>query len=170
MYLRNDLATSLPYQFLFVFAITLWECIVIAINSPKLFTMKSSVFAIILAILSAFYGLCLLLIPVKFASMYDATLTASGIYLARVYGVTLASFGILFWLNRNIPFSDRSWQSLLLATLVSQAIDAVIAVRELMNNQGNSLGWTTVAVNVLVCLGSLYFLVQKKTVKATGLA
>ena len=170
MYLRNDLATSLPYQFLFVFAITLWECIVIAINSPKLFTMKSSVFAIILAILSAFYGLCLLLIPVKFASMYDATLTASGIYLARVYGVTLASFGILFWLNRNIPFSDRSWQSLLLATLFSQAINAVLNVREQMNTQGNSLGWTTVAINVLVCLGCLYFLFQKKAVKATGLA
>jgi len=132
--------------------------------------MKSSVFAIILAILSAFYGLCLLLIPVKFASMYDATLTVSGIYLARVYGVTLASFGILFWLNRNIPFSDRSWQSLLFATLFSQAINAVLNVREQMNTQGNSLGWTTVAINVLVCLGCLYFLFQKKAVKATGLA
>jgi len=132
--------------------------------------MKSSVFAIILAILSAFYGLCLLLIPVKFSSMYDATLTASGIYLSRVYGTALGAFAILFWSNRNIPFSDRSWQSLLLATLFSQAINTVINIRELMNGAGNSLGWTTVAVNVLVCLGCLYFLFQKKAAKATGLA
>jgi len=39
-----------------------------------------------------------------------------------------------------------------------------------MSGQGNSLGWTTVAVNVLVCLASLYFLFQKKAVKTTGLA
>jgi len=132
--------------------------------------MKSSVFAIILAILSVFYGLCLLLIPVKFVSTYDVTLTASGIYFARSVGSALLAFGILFWTNRNVPFSDRSWQSLLLATLFSQAIDAVISVKETMNGQGNSLGWTTVAVNVLVCLGCLYFLFQKKAVKATGLA
>ena len=140
------------------------------INSPKLFTMKSSVFAIILTILSAFYGLCLLLIPVKFTSTYDITLTASGIYFARVVGATLGAFAILFWSNRNIPFSDRSWQSLLLATLFSQAINAVLAVRELMNGLGNSLGWTTVVINVAVSLASLYFLFQKKTVRATGLA
>lgn len=132
--------------------------------------MKSSVFAIILTILSAFYGLCLLLIPVKFVSTYDITLTASGIYFARSVGAALLGFAILFWSNRNVPFSDRSWQSLLAATFLSQAIDAVIAVRELMNGQGNSLGWTTVAVNVLVSLTSLYFLLQKKTVKTTGLA
>ena len=132
--------------------------------------MKSSFFAIILTILSAFYGLCLVLIPVKFVSTYDVVLTASGIYFARVFGAALLGFAILFWSNRNVPFSDRSWQSLLFATLFSQAIDAVINVRELMNGQGNSLGWTTVAVNVLVCLACLYFLFQKKAVKATGLA
>jgi hypothetical protein len=132
--------------------------------------MKSSVFAIILTILSAFYGLCLLLIPVKFVSTYDITLTGSGIYFARVSGAALGGFAILFWSNRNIPFSDRSWQSLLLATLFSQAIDAVVAARELINGLGNSLGWTTVAINVVVSLASLYFLFQKKAVKATGLA
>jgi len=132
--------------------------------------MKSSVFAIILTILSAFYGLCLLLIPAKFVSTYDVILTTSGIYFARVFGAALLGFAILFWSNRNVPFSDRSWQSLLFATLFSQAIDAVINVRELMNGQGNSLGWTTVAINVLVCLASLYVLFQKRTVKATGLA
>ena len=132
--------------------------------------MKSSVFAIILTILSAFYGLCLLLIPVKFVSTYDVTLTGSGIYFARLVGAALGAFAILFWSNRNIPFSDRSWQSLLLATLFSQAIDAVVTARELMNGIGNSLGWTTVAVNALVSLACLYFLFQKKAVKATGLA
>ena len=132
--------------------------------------MKSSVFAIILTILSVFYGLCLLLIPVKFMSTYDITLTASGIYFARLVGVSLGAFAILFWSNRNVPFSDRSWQSLLLATAVSQAVSAVINVKELMNGLGNSLGWTTVAINTLVALSCLYFLFQKKTVKATGLA
>ena len=132
--------------------------------------MKSSVFAIILTILSAFYGLCLLLIPVKFSSTYDVTLNATGIYFAKIYGTALLGFAILFWSNRNVPFSDRSWQSLLLASFVSQAICAVINVRELMNGVGNSLGWTTVAINVLITLASLYFLFQKKTVKKTGLA
>jgi hypothetical protein len=132
--------------------------------------MKSSAFAIILTILSVFYGLCLLLIPVKFMTTYDIVLTDSGIYFARLAGVALLGFAILFWSSRNVPFSDRSWQSLLIATLFTQVIDAAINVRELMNGQGNSLGWTTVVINGLVCLGCLYFLFQKKAVKATGLA
>ena|SRR5690349_17332661 len=132
--------------------------------------MKSSVFAIILTILSAFYGLCLLFIPVKFVSTYDVVLTVTGIYFARVFGAALLGFAILFWSNRNVPFSDKSWQGLLSATLFTQAVDAVINVRELMNGQGNSLGWTTVVINVLVCLACLYVLFQKKTVKSTGLA
>ena len=132
--------------------------------------MKSSVFAIILTILSVFYGLCLLLIPVKFMSTYDITLDATSIYFARLVGVSLGAFAILFWSNRNVPFSDRSWQSLLLATAVSQTVSAVINVKEILNGFGNSLSWTTVAVNALVVLSCLYFLFQKKAVKATGLA
>ena len=132
--------------------------------------MKSSVFAIILTILSVFYGLCLLLIPVKFMSTYDVTLDATSIYFARLVGVSLGAFAILFWSNRNVPFSDRSWQSLLLATAVSQTVSAVINVKEILNGFGNSLSWTTVAVNALVVLSCFYFLFQKKAVKATGLA
>ena len=132
--------------------------------------MKSSVFAIILTMLSVFYGLCLLLIPVKFMSTYEVSLDATSIYFARLVGVSLVAFAILFWSNRKVPFSDRSWQSLLLATAVSQSVSAVINVKAILNGFGNSMSWTTVAVNALVVLSCLYFFFQKKTVKSAGLA
>lgn len=132
--------------------------------------MKISVFAIILAILGAFYSICLLAIPAKFLSTYGITLDNAGIGLARLYGAVLGGLAIIYGMSRNIPQSDKVWQNLLAGTLFFSAVSAVVTINSVLNGITNSMSWTTVAVQVLVALTSCYFLLQRKTMKSTGLA
>ncbi|HEY1871495.1 MAG TPA: hypothetical protein VGG71_10580 [Chitinophagaceae bacterium] len=132
--------------------------------------MKISVFAIILSILGAFYSICLLVIPVKFLANYGVTLDSSGIVVARLLGAQIGGLAIIFGSCRNIPQSNKAWQNLLWGSLFFSAVSAVISANSVLNGTSNSMGWTTVAVQVLIALASCYFLLQRKTAKSAGLA
>jgi len=124
--------------------------------------MKISTFAIILAILTGFYGLGLLTIPVKFMSTYAVTLDSSGVLMARILGTVLASNSILYWLIRNAPASEKVWQYILLGNIFYNAVSTPIAAAAVLNGVTNSAGWTTVIVQILVLVGCVYFLLQRK--------
>jgi len=131
--------------------------------SPQKFSkMKISTFAIILAILGAFYGIGLLAIPVKFMSTYAVVLDNSGVLIARLLGALLTGNCILMWLFKNVPASDRAWQYLLVATVFYHLLSVPIAATAVLNGITNSTGWTTVVVQVLVLVGCVYFLLQRK--------
>jgi hypothetical protein len=125
--------------------------------------MKISTFAIILAILGAFYGIALLAIPVKFMSTYAVVLDNTGVLLARLLGALLVGNSISYWLFRNIPASDRVWQYILVGNVFYNGVGIAITASAALNGVTNSAGWTTVVVQVLVVASSLYYLLQRKT-------
>jgi hypothetical protein len=124
--------------------------------------MKISTFAIILAILTGFYGLGLLTIPVKFMSTYAVTLDSAGVLMARILGTVLTANSITYWLCRNFPASEKVWQYILLGNIFYNAVSTPIAATAVLNGITNSTGWTTVVVQVLVLVGCFYFLLQRK--------
>ncbi|WP_336516550.1 hypothetical protein [Pollutibacter soli] len=65
--------------------------------------MKLSTYAVISAIVTLVYGFALLFFPVEFVRTYGSDLDAVGTVLARLYGSAMFSFGIVYWLNRNVP-------------------------------------------------------------------
>jgi hypothetical protein len=125
--------------------------------------MKISTFAIILAILGAFYGIALLAIPVKFMSTYAVVLDNTGVLLARLLGALLVGNSVSYWLFRNIPASDRVWQYILVGNVFYNGVGIAITASAALNGVTNSAGWTTVVVQVLVVVSSLYYLLQRKT-------
>ena len=125
--------------------------------------MKFSTFAIILALLSAFFGIALLVIPVKFMSTYGIVLDNTGVLIARLFGALLIGNGITWWLCRYIPPSDKVWQYILVGTIFYNAVAVPITASAALNGISNSTGWTTPAVQLLVVISSLYYLLQKKT-------
>jgi len=125
--------------------------------------MKISTFAIILAILGAFYGIALLAIPVKFMSTYAVVLDNTGVLIARLLGALLVGNSISYWLFRNIPASDRVWQYILVGNVFYNGVGIAITASAALNGVTNSAGWTTVVVQVLVVVSSLYYLLQRKT-------
>jgi hypothetical protein len=125
--------------------------------------MKISTFAIILAILTAFYGLGLLTIPVKFMSTYAVTLGSAGVLIARILGTVLAANAMLYWLCRNVPASEKIWQYILLGNIFYNAVSTPIIATAVLSGITNSTGWTTVIIQVLVLVGCIFFLLQRKT-------
>ncbi len=123
--------------------------------------MKLSTYAAISAVVAFLYGLALLLIPIKFTGHYGITLDSAGAIMARFDGASLCGWGIVFWLNRNISAAEKSWYGLLLSSLCFNIANAVIAAMSVTEGLGNSLGWSTVAVNLLFAFGSGYFAFRK---------
>jgi len=124
--------------------------------------MKLSTYAIILALLALFYGIALLFFPVQFSQNYGTTLDASTTALARLYGSAMGSFAILYWINRNIPESDKSWLGLLWSGVFFNVVNLIIAVKSMIDGVGNSMNWSTVILSVILTLCSLYFIFRRK--------
>ncbi|HTS45303.1 MAG TPA: hypothetical protein VMH01_12970 [Puia sp.] len=127
--------------------------------------MKLSTFAVILAIIALGYGLALVFIPVSFSENYGIILDKYGVLPARAYGLALCQLGIIFWMSRNIPPSDKVWRILLVTTILFNLVNIPLAIVNISNGLSNSMGWTTVAVHALIVLGASYFAFSKSTSK-----
>jgi hypothetical protein len=120
--------------------------------------MKLSTYATISAIVAFAYAIALLLFPVQFIEKYGVTLDAASTVITRFFGSAMFAFAILYWINRKIPASDRSWSGLLWSGVFLNVVNCTITVMAITKGIGNSLGWSTVAVNAIFALASLYFI------------
>jgi hypothetical protein len=124
--------------------------------------MKLSTYATILAIVALLYGIGLLFIPAKFTENYGVTLDVAGLLMTRLFGALMTSQAILFWLNRNIPASEKSWNGILLSSVFYNVATFVIALTAVLNNVVNSMGWSTVILSAIFALASSYFAFKNK--------
>jgi len=128
--------------------------------------MKLSTYATISAIVAAAYAIAQLLFPAEFIEKYGITLDAASMVITRLFGSAMFGYAILYWTNRNIPSSDKSWSGLLWSGVFLNVANCIITVMAITKGIGNSLGWSTVAVNVIFALGSLYFISTRNKVTA----
>jgi hypothetical protein len=128
--------------------------------------MKLSTYAIIITILAAGFGLAFLLIPVKVAAFYGVGLEGGGVVAARYFGVSNLFIGMIFWSYSSVAPSAKSWPKLLLYSLVYDILQLIVTVMAILDNQSNSMGWTTVALFALLALGSVYYMMQCNKARA----
>ncbi len=120
--------------------------------------MKLSTLFVISAIIAVLFGLVFMLIPAQLLSLYAVELNTNGIFLARLLGAALFGYGIIAWLVRDSAYS--SVRSIVLAFAVSDLIAFVIALYYQLQGIANALGWTTVAIYLLLGVGFGYFYVR----------
>ncbi|HLY72316.1 MAG TPA: hypothetical protein VKR53_21445 [Puia sp.] len=121
--------------------------------------MKPSTYVTIIAIVAIAYGLALIIIPVKFASNYGTILDAAGAGVAQGWGIALLTSGLIYWLNRNIP---GSWNSLLIANIFFSVISIPFNLMSISNGVMNSMGYSSIALEVIFAVVSAYYLFRKK--------
>ena len=124
--------------------------------------MKLSTYATITAIVALLYGVGLLFIPAKFTENYGVSMDAAGLLMTRLLGALMTSQAILFWVNRNIPASEKAWNGILLASVFYNVANVVISLTAVLNNVVNSMGWSTVILSAIFALASSYFAFSKK--------
>jgi hypothetical protein len=128
--------------------------------------MKLSTFAIIIVILAMGFGLAFVFIPVKLTAFYGISLGGGGILMARYFGAANLFLGMIFWSYSSVSPSAKSWPKLLLYSLIYDILQFVISLMVVLNNETNSMGWTTVALFALLAIGSGYFMAQSNKARA----
>ncbi len=77
-------------------------------------------------------------------------------YVAQLFGVSLVGFAFLTWSARNATDSDAR-KAIVLALFVSDGVGFIVALIGQFAGVVNSLGWSTVAIYLLLALGFGYF-------------
>ena len=119
--------------------------------------MKLSTLMIINAVVAAAFGVAFVLVPSQVVSLYgieDASEIL--IYVGRLLGAALIGFAVLTLSARNASDSDAR-RAIVLALLISDGIGFIVALMGQLAEVVNSLGWSTVAIYLVLALGWGYF-------------
>ncbi len=118
--------------------------------------MKLSTLLIINAVVAALFGIAFVLVPDQVGSLYGVEATATLNYAGQLLGAAFVGFAVLTWSARNANDSSAR-RAIVLALLVSDGVGFIVALIGQLADVVNSLGWSTVAIYLLLALGWGYF-------------
>jgi hypothetical protein len=118
--------------------------------------MKLGTLFLINSIIAVLFGLLFVLIPAVGLSWYGIQLSVAGNFIARLMGAAFLGFGVISWLVRNSAGSDEA-RSIALGFFVADIIGFLFSLIYQLQGVANGLGWTTVALYLLLSLGFGYF-------------
>jgi len=118
--------------------------------------MRLSLLMTVNAIVAVVFGLAFVIAPGQAGALYGVTADAQFRYLAQLFGSALVGFGVLTWAARNAPATDAR-KAIVLALFVSEGLGFVLALLGQIAGVVNTMGWSTVAIYLLLALGFGYF-------------
>ena len=124
--------------------------------------MKLHIVMGINAVVAAIFGVVFVLVPARVFSLYGVEPNPPLNYVGQLFGAALVSIAVLAWLTRNVTDSG-SRKSIVLALFVGSAVGFVVSLLGQLGGVVNSLGWSTVAIYLILALGFAYFQFGKST-------
>ncbi|MBU0529207.1 hypothetical protein KKF86_05570 [bacterium] len=122
--------------------------------------MKIKTLMVINAVITAVYGLAFVIIPERLLLLYGNPVDAPMKYIGQLFGAALIAFAVLSWSARNSSDSEAR-KAIVLALFIGDAIGFIVALIGQFNAVVNALGWSTVAIYLLLSLGFGYFRFKK---------
>jgi hypothetical protein len=117
--------------------------------------MTLRLFLSIKAILSTGSGIAFVLIPAPLFSLYGVTVDASNIFNVQILGASLIGIGLICWFGKEMD--RQAVSSVILALFIADGIGFVVLLMEQLSGRVNALGWTSVAIYLLLTLALGYF-------------
>lgn len=111
------------------------------------------------SVIALFNGAVIVLFPVQYMSIFGIpTLSDGAIFVSRLFGATLLTYGLVVGLARNAGPSEAR-RAILLGYALPIAIGFVITLQTQLSGVMNMLGWSLVALYGVMALGYgyLYF-------------
>jgi len=119
--------------------------------------MKLNFLMVLNAIIAAVFGIAFVLIPWSVYSLYGVGVPSPILnYMGQLFGAALIGYAVLTWLARNVGDSDAR-KAIVLALFISEMIGFIAALIGQVNGVVNALGWSTVAIYLILALGFGYF-------------
>ncbi len=122
--------------------------------------MKLSTWLTIAAVVAVVFGLAFVLVTGPLLSFYGITLDKAGTLVAQLFGASLIGFAVLNWFARGV--TDReARQAIVLGNLAADVVGFVMILIGQLAGVANALGWSSVAIYLLLALGFAYFQFMK---------
>lgn len=115
---------------------------------------------VIKAIVCLVFGIPLLLVPAILVSFYGVILGPGGIFFTRIYGGALLGILALCWFARNDTGSE-ALRAIVLFGFLYDGINFIVSLLAQLSGLMNLLGWSIVAIYLLLALGFGYFQFMK---------
>ena len=123
--------------------------------------MKLNTMLTIAAVVAGIFGVAFVIVTGPLMSLYGITLDQAGTLVAQLFGAALIGFAVLNWFARNV--TDREAQrAVVLANLASDVVGFVMILIGQLAGVANALGWSSVAIYLLLALGFAYFQFMKR--------
>ncbi len=122
--------------------------------------MKLSTLLTISAVVASVFGLAFVLVSGPLLSLYDITLNQAGTVVAQLFGAAIIGFAVLNWFSRNVEDS-KARRAFVLGNLAADAVGFVMILLGQLAGVANALGWSSVAIYLLLALGFGYFQFMK---------
>jgi hypothetical protein len=109
------------------------------------------------SVVAFIFALGFILMPAQLVSFYNVTLNEGGVFISQLLGAAFLGFGILNWSARSFGEGEAR-QAVLTANLAADAVGFIFAlIGQLSGATGvNALGWSTVAVYLILTAGFAY--------------
>lgn len=120
--------------------------------------MKFSTLLILQAVVALFFGVALALAPAPLLTLYGITLSPAGLAIGRLLGAAFLTMGGIAWFSRSVA-DEGAQRALMAGFCVGQTLGFVFALSAQLQGLANALGWSTVALYLLLALGFAYFLI-----------
>ena len=108
------------------------------------------------AVIAGLFGLAFVFAPAQLLAQYGLAIDAGFGVVAQLFGAALIGYAILTWLCRKAGDSDAR-RAIVLALFISDGVAFVLALIAQLQGMVNSLGWSTVAIYLLLGIGFAYF-------------
>jgi hypothetical protein len=118
--------------------------------------MKLSNLLMVAAAIAAVFGVGFVVASGPLLSIYGITLDKAGTLVAQLFGALLIGMAILNWFARNVtdPVARRA---VVLGNLAGDVVGFVVILMGQLAGIANALGWSNVAIYLLLTLGFAYF-------------
>jgi hypothetical protein len=104
------------------------------------------------AVLAFGFGIAFVFAGEQAAAMYGVTLSPGGLVVARLLGAAYLSYGVITLQARDVADSPAR-RAIALGLVVGNTFGGVIAILGVTSGAVNALGWSTVAIYLILAAG-----------------
>jgi hypothetical protein len=117
--------------------------------------VKLSNLLVVAAVIGAVFGVGFVVASGPLLAIYGITLDKAGTLVAQLFGAALISLAVLNWLARNVT-GPEARRVVVLANLAGDVVGFVVILLGQLAGVANALGWSNVAIYLLLALGFAY--------------
>ena len=117
--------------------------------------MRLSNLLVVAAVIAAVFGVGFVVASGPVLAIYGITLDKAGTLVAQLFGALLIGFAVLNWFARNVT-DPEARQAVVLGNLAGDVVGFVVILIGQLAGIANALGWSSVAIYLLLALGFAY--------------